>query len=594
MDIKSLFSSSINITKIFNRKESFNFYILLLMMLIGAALETLSVGLIFPILSIIVNPTESSKLDSLSIFFDISIISGDTITVVIYGVIIFFSVYVFKNIFLSYLFWRQSKFIYNLMASTAEKLFKGYIYKPYIFHIQINSAELIRNLTTEMNLFNGSIKALTTLFTELLVLVGIASLLLFLQPMVSFVVGIFLLLATAVFYLLTKNRIKKWGEERQFHERYRIQHLQQSIGGNKEIKILENEREFINQFKKHNSEWGNIGQRQNFIEAIPRLWLEIVAIGLLSILIILLISTGNSLSEIIPIIGMFGAAAFRLLPSINRTIGALQRLIYTLPVVNIISNELRDILVDDNIIPHQEIKKRKTLNKKQFKTWRKVKIENICYKYPNSNEMILKNLNLTFNRGQSIGIIGRSGEGKSTFVDVLLKLLPAESGKIFLDNSEVDNDILSWRSEIGYVPQQIYLIDDSLKKNIALGLREEDIDQEKLINAIKLSQLDKFVSSLPNNIDTKVGERGVQISGGQSQRIGIARALYNDPSIILFDEATSSLDSSTENEVMRSIDSLKGDKSLILITHRTSTLKNCDTIYKLQHGSLIEVSYESV
>lgn len=594
MDIKSLFSSSINITKIFNRKESFNFYILLLMMLIGAALETLSVGLIFPILSIIVNPTEFSKLDSLSIFFDISIISGDTITVVIYGVIIFFSVYVFKNIFLSYLFWRQSKFIYNLMASTAEKLFKGYIYKPYIFHIQINSAELIRNLTTEMNLFNGSIKALTTLLTELLVLVGIASLLLFLQPMVSFVVGIFLLLATAVFYLLTKNRIKKWGEDRQFHERYRIQHLQQSIGGNKEIKILENEREFINQFKKHNSEWGNIGQRQNFIEAIPRLWLEIVAIGLLSILIILLISTGNSLSEIIPIIGMFGAAAFRLLPSINRTIGALQRLIYTLPVVNIISNELRDILVDDNIIPHQEIKKRKTLNKKQFKTWRKVKIENICYKYPNSNEMILKNLNLTFNRGQSIGIIGRSGEGKSTFVDVLLKLLPAESGKIFLDNSEVDNDILSWRSEIGYVPQQIYLIDDSLKKNIALGLREEDIDQEKLINAIKLSQLDKFVSSLPNNIDTKVGERGVQISGGQSQRIGIARALYNDPSIILFDEATSSLDSSTENEVMRSIDSLKGDKSVILITHRTSTLKNCDTIYKLQHGSLIEVSYESV
>lgn len=594
MAIKSLYSSSINITKIFNRKESFNFYILLLMMLIGAALETLSVGLIFPILSIIVNPTESSKLDSLSIFFDISIISGDTITVVIYGVIIFFSIYVFKNIFLSYLFWRQSKFIYNLMASTAEKLFKGYIYKPYIFHIQINSAELIRNLTTEMNLFNGSIKALTTLFTELLVLVGIASLLLFLQPMVSFVVGIFLLLATAVFYLLTKNRIKKWGEDRQFHERYRIQHLQQSIGGNKEIKILENEREFINQFKKHNSEWGNIGQRQNFIEAIPRLWLEIVAIGLLSILIILLISTGNSLSEIIPIIGMFGAAAFRLLPSINRTIGALQRLIYTLPVVNIISNELRDILVDDNIIPHQEIKKRKTLNKKQFKTWRKVKIENICYKYPNSNEMILKNLNLTFNRGQSIGIIGRSGEGKSTFVDVLLKLLPAESGKIFLDNSEVDNDILSWRSEIGYVPQQIYLIDDSLKKNIALGLREEDIDQEKLINAIKLSQLDKFVSSLPNNIDTKVGERGVQISGGQSQRIGIARALYNEPSIILFDEATSALDSGTENEVMRSIDSLKGGKSLIIITHRITTLKNCDIIYKLQNGSLKQVLYESI
>ena len=445
-----------------------------------------------------------------------------------------------------------------------------------------------------MNLFNGAVKALTTLLTEILVLLGIASLLLILQPKASLAVGIILIISTIVFYLVTKNKIKKWGEDRQFHERYRIQHLQQSIGGNKEIKILESESEFIRQFKRHNSEWGNIGHKQNFIEAIPRLWLEVVAIGLLTSLTILLISNGTRLSELVPIIGMFGAAAFRLLPSVNRTIGALQRLIYTAPVVQIISKELGNSN-DFEMAPFNETIKRKEMKSEiDLRNWKEIKISNIKYKYPGSNKFVLENLSLNFSRGQSIGIIGSSGEGKSTFIDILLNLLPLNNGSILIDNIDVEKNILSWRSQIGYVPQEIFIIDDTLKRNIALGIKDENINDKKLEKAIELSQLKDFVLSLPNGVDTKVGERGAQISGGQSQRIGIARALYNDPSIILFDEATSSLDVNTENEVMKSIDSLKGDKSIILITHRISTLKNADVIYKLEKGYLTEIPYEKL
>ncbi|MDA9651503.1 ABC transporter ATP-binding protein/permease [Pelagibacteraceae bacterium] len=594
MGIKNLLLSIYSITQIFDKKETRNFYVLLFLMVFGAALETLSIGLVLPILSSITNPSLSIYLYNFFEILNINLLIDNTLLLIMYAMLFFFFIYLLKNVFLSFLFWKQSKFIYNLMASIAEKLFRGYIYKPYMFHIQNNSSELIRNLTTEMNLFNGAVKALTTLLTEILVLFGIASLLLILQPKASFAVGVVLTIATSVFYLLTKNKIKKWGEDRQFHEKYRIQHLQQSIGGNKEIKILENESEFINQFRKHNNEWGNIGQKQNFIEAIPRLWLEIVAIGLLSILTIILILTGTMLNELVPILGMFGAAAFRLLPSINRTIGALQRLIYTAPVVNIISRELNINKFDANEISKKENKKLELIDKLDIRNWKEIKVNDISYKYPGTDKFVLDKLNLSFFKGQCIGIIGKSGEGKSTFIDVLLKLLPTESGEILIDNINIEKNIFSWRSQIGYVPQKIYLIDDSLKKNIALGIKDEEIDERKLQKSIELSQLKTFVSSLPAGVETKVGERGAQISGGQSQRIGIARALYNDPSIILFDEATSSLDLNTESEVIRSVDSLRGDKSIILVTHRISTLKNCDVIYKLEKGFLTKINYENI
>lgn len=590
MNIKNLILNTYKLIFIFEKVQYSNFVYLIFLMLIGALLETLSIGLVLPILSSIMNPTLISSSNEILNFFNNSIQNYDQFSLIIYAVVIFFLIYFIKNIFLSYLFWKQSKFIYGLMASVAFRLFKIYIYKPYIFHIENNSSELIRNLTTEMNLFNGAVKSLMVLLTEILVLFGIIFLLLYLQPAATLSVSLVLLVFSSLFYLLIKNNIKKWGEDRQFHERYRIQHLQQSIGGNKEIKILKNEREFIYQFFKHNKEWGDIGQKQNFIEAIPRILLEIIALGLLSILIIVLISTGTVIDQLVPIVAMFGAAAFRLIPSMNRTIGALQRLIYTSPVIKVIHNELCNEGKNADSENNNQLKTKK----QNFKDWREIRLKNINYKYPKSDNYILKNLDLIFHRGQSIGIIGKSGEGKSTLIDVFLNLLPLDHGEILIDGNKINTDLQSWRNEIGYVPQSIFLLDDTLKKNIALGVNDKDINNEKLNKSISLSQLEDFVTSLASGYETNVGERGVQISGGQSQRIGIARALYNDPSIIVFDEATSSLDTNTESEVMKSIDMLKGEKSLILVTHRLITLKNCDVIYELHNGKLEKKTYDQL
>ena len=590
MNIKNLILNTYKLIFIFEKVQYSNFVYLIFLMLIGALLETLSIGLVLPILSSIMNPTLISSSNEILNFFNNSIQNYDQFSLIIYAVVIFFLIYFIKNIFLSYLFWKQSKFIYGLMASVAFRLFKIYIYKPYIFHIENNSSELIRNLTTEMNLFNGAVKSLMVLLTEILVLFGIIFLLLYLQPAATLSVSLVLLVFSSLFYLLIKNNIKKWGEDRQFHERYRIQHLQQSIGGNKEIKILKNEREFIYQFFKHNKEWGDIGQKQNFIEAIPRILLEIIALGLLSILIIVLISTGTVIDQLVPIVAMFGAAAFRLIPSMNRTIGALQRLIYTSPVITVIHNELCNEGKNADSENNNQLKTKK----QNFKDWREIRLKNINYKYPKSDNYILKNLDLIFHRGQSIGIIGKSGEGKSTLIDVFLNLLPLDHGEILIDGNKINTDLQSWRNEIGYVPQSIFLLDDTLKKNIALGVNDKDINNEKLNKSISLSQLGDFVTSLASGYETNVGERGVQISGGQSQRIGIARALYNDPSIIVFDEATSSLDTNTESEVMKSIDMLKGEKSLILVTHRLITLKNCDVIYELHNGKLEKKTYDQL
>ena len=590
MNIKNLILNTYKLIFIFEKTQYLNFVYLIFLMLIGALLETLSIGLVLPILSSIMNPNLISSSNEILKFFNIGIQNYDQFSLIIYAVVIFFIIYLIKNIFLSYLFWKQSKFIYGLMASVAFRLFKIYIYKPYIFHIENNSSELIRNLTSEMNLFNGAVKSLTVLLTEILVLFGVIFLLLYLQPAATLSVSLVLLIFSSLFYLLIKNNIKKWGEDRQFHERYRIQHLQQSIGGNKEIKILKNEREFINQFFKHNKEWGDIGQKQNFIEAIPRILLEIIALGMLSILIIVLISAGTVIDQLVPIVAMFGAAAFRLIPSMNRTMGALQRLIYTSPVITVIHNEL----INENKNADSENNNQLKTKKKSFKDWREIRLKNINYKYPKSDNYILKNLDLIFHRGQSIGIIGKSGEGKSTLIDVFLNLLPLNNGEILIDGNKINTDLESWRNEIGYVPQSIFLLDDTLKKNIALGVNDKDINNEKLNKSIFLSQLEDFVTSLAAGYETNVGERGVQISGGQSQRIGIARALYNDPSIIVFDEATSSLDINTESEVMKSIDMLKGDKSIILVTHRLITLKNCDVIYELNNGMLEKKTYDQL
>jgi ABC-type multidrug transport system fused ATPase/permease subunit len=310
------------------------------------------------------------------------------------------------------------------------------------------------------------------------------------------------------------------------------------------------------------------------------LYLELLAVVALAIILITKAKNDSSISQIIPTIGIFVAAAFRLIPSAFRILSSIQNIKYTEPVLNLLAEEM-ELIKDYN---SQE----RSNQKLTFKN--KLVLSNVSYSYPNTNVFALNNISLEIKKGQSVGFIGMSGAGKSTLIDVILGMLPPSCGSIYVDDCDVQIDLQKWQNQIGYVPQTIYLTDNSLRENIAFGIPIDTIDEVALIKAVKLAQLEQLIAELPNGLNTNVGERGIRLSGGQKQRIGIARALYNDPEVLVLDEATSALDVQTEEQVMKSIEDLQGTKTVLIIAHRLSTISKCDKLFKIHNGMLIENS----
>ena len=352
----------------------------------------------------------------------------------------------------------------------------------------------------------------------------------------------------------------------------------QGLSGIKDIKILNREKNFLNIFKVHNSRFSIADRWYSTLQLLPKLLLEILAVIMLSLLI-LVITMNNSTTSLIPVLAAFAAAAFRIMPSMNRILTSLQALKFSLPSVEIIYSELKN---------QSGIKSKKKINnisdKLNFKN--KITIENLSFKYEGSIKNNLDNINFDISKREFVGFVGPSGSGKSTLVNLILGLLEPSNGNILVDGKSISENKVGWQNIIGYVPQDIYLIDDTIKKNIAFGIEEKDIDLMMMDKCLQAAQLSSFVEALPEKLHTIVGERGVRISGGQLQRIGIARALYNNPKILVLDEATSSLDVDTENKVMEGINKLKGLITILIISHRLSTVEKCDKIFSLSDGRL--------
>ncbi|MBU3638540.1 ABC transporter ATP-binding protein [Polynucleobacter sp. AP-RePozz3-80-G7] len=552
-------------------------------MLVGMALETLSVGIIIPAFTLLAQKNISQNHPGLQIIFELAG-SQPLEKIIFFGAIFLVIVYCIKTIFLALLAWEQTKFAFNVSAELSKRLFAVYLFQPYTFHLKNNSSQLIRNVITEVGMFTGNgIQPGMTLLAELMVVVGLSGLLLFVEPLGAVAVVSIFLLASWVFYSVSRKYIGQWGEARQFHDGKRLQHLQQGLGGIKDVKLFGREMEFLQQYNSHNFQSAQAGQNQSTLQQLPRLWLELLAVLGLAILIISMTLQQRSFAEIMLTMGLFAAAAFRIMPSVNRILGALQSLRYGLPVINILYRELNlkeDIFTGDIA---RKISFEKTLE-----------IKHLSYHYPGVDANSLEDICLVIQRGETIGFIGSSGAGKSTLVDILLGLLYPKSGDIKVDGVNIQHAIKSWQKHIGYVPQHIYLIDDTLRRNIAFGLPSNEIDDLAIDRAIQAAQLGSFVAELPDGLETEVGERGIRLSGGQRQRIGIARALYCDPPVLMLDEATSSLDYETESDVMQAISSLHGIKTILIIAHRLSTIKNCDRVYKLGYGKLEEVKMESL
>ncbi len=550
---------------------------LLLMMLIGMVLETLGIGLIIPALAMMAEGDLATRYPVLAPWLN-ALGNPSHEQLIIAGMLMLVGVYVIRTLFLGFLAWRQARFVFELQASLSQRLFIGYLRQPYTFHLQRNSAQLINNVVTETNHFTHSgLMTGMTLLTEILVLLGVSVLLLVIEPLGAILVVSILGLAGWGFNRLTRAHILRWGELRQHHEGLRIQHLQQGLGGAKDVKLLGRESDFLAQCRLHNSGIARVGQRQTALQALPRLWLELLAVIGLAALVLVMLKQGKPLEALLPTLGLFAAAAFRIMPSVSRVLGAMQSVRYTLPVIDTLYSE---ICLLSAVKPLQ---RGEPLLFNKFLT-----LDQVNFRYPNTEAKTLHDISLTIPRGASVGFIGGSGAGKSTLVDIILGLLTPESGVVQVDGIDIQTRLRGWQDKIGYVPQSIFLTDDSLRRNVAFGLPDDQIDETAVWRALRAAQLEQFVRDLPEGIDSLVGERGIRLSGGQRQRIGIARALYHDPSVLVLDEATSSLDTDTERGIINAVRALQGEKTIIVVAHRLSTVEHCNYLYRLERGEVVE------
>jgi ATP-binding cassette, subfamily B, bacterial PglK len=556
--------------------------VLVIFMLIGMALEILGISLIIPALSMIMQHDIATQYPILIPWLE-RFGNPSHEKIVIAEMLFFVCVFIIKTLFLTFLAWKTAQFLYSFLPSLSQRLFIGYMQKPYAFHLQRNSAQLIRNTINQVNIITSVTQQGLLLLAEVLVLIGISALLLYVETFGAILVMSILMIAGIGFHNMTKDYLLRWGEARQYHDGMRIQHVQQGLGGVKDIKLLGRESGFTEQYRLHNFACAQVSQRQATLLALPRLWLELLAIIGLVVLVLAMIFQGKPIESLIPTLGVFAGAALRLMPSVNRIITAVQSIRYSMPVIDTLHNELKLFHSDAVLKNEQDLKFKYNL-----------KLEKLDFRYPESESKALENINITIPCGASVGLIGGSGAGKSTLVDIILGLFIPETGSVNIDGINIRHDIRSWQDKIGYVPQSIYLTDDSLLRNVAFGVPDAEIDHDAVWCSIKAAQLEQFVNELSKGIDTVVGERGVRLSGGQRQRIGVARALYHDPSILVLDEATSSLDVETEREVMRAVDNFKGKKTIIIVAHRLSTVENCDYIYKLERGKVIEEGKASV
>jgi ATP-binding cassette, subfamily B, bacterial PglK len=564
-------------------EQRLRFFVVISLMLIGMLLETLSVGLVIPTIAVL---TQADLVIQFPLLMPVLNLFNNPSAeeIVVLGVMALTTVYIIKALFLGFLAWKQMKFVHGVQATLSYRLFSMYLKQPYVFHLQRNSAQLINNIVTETNLFTHSVLiAGMTLLIESLVMIGVLTLLLVIEPFGTILVICLIGILGFLFTRLTKKYLLSWGQMRQKFEEARIKHLQQGFGGVKDIILAGREKEFLAQYQIHNDGSANVGWKVKTLGQFPRLWLELLAVISVSVLVVIMISENRPLEEVLPAMGLFAAAAFRVMPSANRIFIAIQSLRFAMPVIDTLYAELQNERNVLSSVPPSFLSFEQDLT-----------LENVSFQYPSGDKNVLCEINMLIQCGTSIGVIGGSGAGKSTLVDLMLGLLTPLNGSIKVDGIDIQTNLRLWQGCIGYVPQTIFLTDDTLRRNIAFGLIDDEIDEQAVLRAISAAQLEQFVSELSGGLDTNVGERGIRLSGGQRQRIGIARALYHDPAVLILDEATSSLDMETEYGVMDAVNSLHGKKTVIIVAHRLSTVESCDFLFRLEHGKVVDQGESSV
>ena len=543
--------------------------------------EAISIGAIFPFIKIITEPERiASIIDNkefykkfLNIAFDYNSFNQDLkIDFLIYfSVFLLISIFLIKNLYLYFLNYIEIKFYNKINDYYPKKLFLKYTKLPYEKFIDKNSAYMIRNMNQSQS-FVDSIQSINSLFIEIIILLIILTGLFYLNFLVTMLTLLIFIIFLGTFYLLTRKKLSIWGYDRHYHDGEKLKSQHHGFGLIKDLKIFNLENYFPEKFSEHNKKSLISSRNISLVQFATRYLLEIMLVLVFSILIMSQHFIQQSFIDTLPLIAIFAAAGYRLMPSVSNILISIQRLKFNLPVISRLYSELIDTENDSY----------SKLREKRFKLNQpNIVINNVNFSYKNSDQKILDNVSLKINFGSIIGIIGESGSGKSTLINLITGLLQPSSGEIFYEDKKSKNKFKNI-DKIGYVPQNVYLLDSSLKKNISLIDQDKEIDEMKLNKSIFQSNLIETIKNLPNGIDTQVGEKGLKISGGQLQRVGLARALYDDPDILILDEATSGLDIDNENEILINLNQLKGSRTIIIISHRSNSLKYCEKVFKIE------------
>lgn len=560
-----------------DNKQKRTMLLLVFFMLIGAALELLGVGLVYQAAGIITDPDilENSKTLA-GVYGALHMEDMAEFTMFIMGALV--AVFALKNAYLFFQNKLQFKFVYSNQFATSRRMMINFMQRPYEYYLNADTSVIQRSITSDVNNMYGLILNLLQLVSEMIVFVFLTVYCLTMDVVMTGTVAALLIVVLVIIKWILKPIMRKAGEENQDFYSGLYKWIDQSVMGIKEIKVANKESYFINEYCKCGAGYVNAVQRYNLYNATPRLLIETVAIAGMILYMMLRIANGTPVTEIMPQLTTLAVAAMRLIPSANRINNYLTSIAYFEPFFMGVTDNLQEEIRDESVNYDEEAyRKKKDVEKLPVK--KEILLKGITYKYPNSDVLIFDRATMQIPVGKSVGIVGTSGAGKTTAVDIMLGLLRLQSGEILADGVEVREHYESWLKNIGYIPQTIFMIDSTIRKNVAFGCADEDIDDEKVWMALKEAQLDEFVRGLPEGLDTGIGERGIRLSGGQRQRIGIARALFEDPEVLVLDEATSALDNDTEAAIMESINHLHGRKTLIIIAHRLQTIEKCDIVY---------------
>ena len=554
---------------------------LVVLMIISAALQTAGVGMIMPVVSIVMDKEAMYEEGLLNDAF-ILIGGGNETRFTVIVMVGLIAIFILKNAFMYFQQKVTLHFVYTNQFRTSERMMKNYLRRGYEFYLNADTAVVQRSITSDVNNMYALILALLQLLSDSIVFVFLVVFCFGQDPVMTVLIATVLMILLLVIKKVLKPILHKAGEDNQNYYSGLFKHISQTVQGMKEVKISCKEQYFVTEYEKCGWGYVNAVQKYSLYNQVPKLLIEPICVMVMIGYMLYMVLSGVSSEEMITTLTAFAAAAMVLLPCVNRVNNQINNISYFEPFFMGVSDNLQDEISNEKVDMTYATEEESKLPVKD-----KIEIKDIVYAYPNTQKKIFDGASLTIPVGASVGIVGTTGAGKSTIVDILLGLLEIQEGTILADGKRVEEHYRAWLKNVGYIPQMIFMLDDTIRKNVAFGVADDKINEDRVWEVLKEAQLDEFIKTLPEGLDTKVGERGIRLSGGQRQRISIARALYNNPEVLILDEATSALDNDTEAAIMESINRLHGKKTLVIIAHRLQTIEKCDLVYRVENGKAV-------